>query len=88
MKGKQFRIKSADKRLFTGRVHWAPVYVTNADIVKSLSFYTPEVKGFRHELSTAPGFEGVATGVRIVDFVGDRTALPHLFSVCYPDEHE
>ena len=42
----------------------------------------------RHELSTAPGFEGVATGVRIIDFVGNRSALPHLFSVCYPDEGE
>ena len=88
MKGKQFRIKSADKSCFTARVHWAPVFVTNADIVKSLSFFSPEVKAVRHELSTAPGFEGVATGVRIIDFVGNRTVLPHLLQVCYPEEHE
>ena len=88
MKGKQFRIKSADKRHFTTRIHWAPMFVTNADIVESLKFYTPEVKAIRHEMCTTPGFEKVATGVRLVEFVGDRNVLPHLFLVCYPDCQE
>jgi hypothetical protein len=88
VKGKQFRIKSADKRHFTARIHWAPMFVTNADIVESLKFYTPEVKAIRHEMCTAPGFEKVATGVRLVEFVGDRNVLPHFFQVCYPECQE
>ena len=76
VKGKHFRIKSADRRISQGRIHWAPIFVTNAYITSSLSFFSPEIVGMRHELSTAPGFEGVATGVRIIDFVGIRSALP------------
>ena len=88
MKGKQFKVKSADKCQFTACVHWTPVFVTNADIVESLQFYSPQVKAIRHEMSTTPGFEKVVTGVRLVEFVGDRTVLHHLFSVCYPECQE
>ena len=63
MKGRQFKVKSADKRHFTAHVHWTPVFVTNADIVESLQFYSPEIKAIRHEMSSTPGFEKVATDV-------------------------
>ena len=62
VKVRQFKVKSADKRQFTARVHWAPVFVTNADIVESLQFYSPEIKAIRHEMSTTPGFKKVASG--------------------------
>jgi len=45
------------------------VFVTNDDIAEALSFFNPEVKYVKHQLSTAPGVEGVVTGVRNVVMV-------------------
>ena len=51
------------------------MFVTNADIVESLKFYTPEFQAIRHEMSKTPRFEKVATGVRLVEFIGDSKSI-------------
>ena len=84
VKDKLFRIKAADKRKFTARIHWAPVYITNEDIEGALGFFSPQIVSIKHEMCTAAGLEGVATGVRNVCMIGDRTTLPHLLSVLEP----
>ena len=84
VKDKLFRIRSADKRKFIARIHWAPVYVTNEDIKAALSFFTPEIISINHEMCSAAGLEGVATGVRNVRMVGNRATLPHMLSVLEP----
>jgi len=87
VKDKQFSIKSADNRKFTARVHWGPVYVTNAEIEAALSNYA-EVTAISHIMSREKGFENVATGVRSVVMVGNRHQVPHLLSVTDPDTKE
>ena len=87
VKDKQFRIKSADTRKFTARVHWGPVYVTNPEVAAALSKYA-EVTAISHIMSSEEGLENVATGVRSVVMVGDRHQVPHLLSVIDPDTKE
>ena len=87
VKGKTFKVRSADKRNFTARVHWAPVYITNSDVRDALSKYA-EVSAIKHEMSTDAGFEEVAMGVRTVVMVGDRYQLPHFLPVIDPDTDE
>ena len=87
VKDRQFRIKSADNRKFTARVHWGLVYVTNPEVAAALSKYA-EVTAISHIMSSEEGLENVATGVRSVVMVGDRHQVPHLLSVTDPDTKE
>ena len=87
VKGKYFKIKSADRRHFTARVHWAPVYITNNIIRETLGDYA-EVKSLKHEVYTDAGLDGIATGVRRVLMVGDRHQVPHVLEVVDPDTGE
>ena len=87
VKGKSFKIKSADRRHFTARVHWAPVYITNNVIHETLGDYA-EVKSLKHEVYTDAGLDGIATGVRKVLMVGDRHQVPHVLEVVDPDTAE
>ena len=84
VKDKLFRIKAANQRKFIARIHWAPVYVTNEDIKAALSFFNPEIVSIKHEMCTAAGLEGIATGVRNACMTGNRTTLPHMLNVLEP----
>ena len=87
VKGKCFKIHSADKRHFTARVHWAPVFITNNVVKETLGDYA-EVNSIKHELYTDAGLNGIATGVRQVVLTGDRHQVPHILQVVDPDTAE
>ena len=87
MKGKSFKIKSADRRHFVTRMHWALVFVTNDEIDTVISQYA-EVRSIKHELYVDAGLEGVATGVRIMVLVGDRHQVPYIIQIVDPDTRE
>ena len=87
VKGKCFKIKSADRRYFSARVHWAPLFITNNVIRETLGDYA-EVKSLKHEVYTDAGLDGIATGVRKVLMVGDRHQVPHVLQVVDPDTAE
>ena len=87
VKGKCFRIKSANKRHFTARVHWAPVFITNNIISETLGDYV-KAKTIKHEVYTDAGLNGIAMGVRQVVLTGDRHQVPHVLRVVDPDSAE
>ena len=87
VKGKCFKIRSADKRHFTARVHWAPVFITNNVVKETLGDYA-EVNSIKHELYTDAGLNGIATGVRQVVLTGDRHQVQHILQVVDPDTAE
>ena len=87
VKGKSFKIKSANRRHFTARVHWAPVFITNSVISETLGDYA-EMKPIRHKLYTDACLEGTATGVRNVVPVGERYQVPCGLQVVDPHTEE
>ena len=85
VKGRCFRMKSADRRHFTAGVHWAPVFITNSVLSETLGDYA-EVKSIKHEVYSDGGLNSIATGVRVL--VGDRHQVLHVVQVVDPHTAE
>ena len=83
VKHSRFTIRATDTTRFVAKVHWAPPFTPSIAIEKAMG-NAVTVENVRYEMSTEEGYTNVATGIRLVTMVGDRTKIPHLVTITNP----